>query len=333
MNWPMSQQLDIDNDPFLVLLTDALRAGPGSPQWHEAVAKLKTSAAPVDEYQLLIEARQALESGKDYRSVRAGPGFTRKLLNDINQQKPPGISGRRIPVASVVALIAVAVIVIVGAALVYELYPRTNPSPGPGVKGIEDLAASYFPNIVLSSTFEMGIPTAWRTIGSLPLECRDGLRAGAADVQPGNYVGGGIVSIDPFSAEQPFSALVTIRTEKPQDTLIPQVFITNNPDFSTDRAVSSGVELVWQLKSGQQQVVLGGDIKQRTPLPAHNPTLSVRLVVNHDLAVLECNGQPIWAGPNALGDKPRYLGVRFLRTAGAPSGPITIQSIRVQKPT
>lgn len=328
----MSQQLDIDNDPFLMLLTDALRAGPGSPQWHEAVATLKTSAAPVDEYQLLIEARQALESGKDYRSVRAGPGFTRKLLNDIEQQKPPGISARRIPVASVVALIAVAVIVTVAAALVYELYPRTNPSPSPGVKGIEDLAASYFPNTVLSSTFEMGIPTAWRTIGSLPLECRDGLRPGAADVQDGNYVGGGIVSIDPFSAEQPFSALVTIRIEKPQDTLIPQVFITNNPDFSSDRAVSSGVELVWQLKSGQQQVVLGGDIKHQAPL-AHSSTLSVRLVVNRELAVLECNGQRIWAGPNAFDDKPRYLGVRFLRTAGAPSGQIMVQSIRVQKPT
>lgn len=329
----MSQQLDIDNDPFLVLLTDALRAGPGSPQWHDAVAQLKTSAAPVDEYQLLIEARQALESGKDYRSVQAGPGFTRKLLSDIEQQTPSSVRARRLPLASLTALLAGAVFVIVAAVLVFELYPRTNPSPSPGVKGIEELASSYFPNTVLSSTFEMGIPTAWRTIGSLPLESRDGLRAAAVDVQPGSYVGGGIVSIDSFSADQPFSALVTIRIEKPQDTLIPQVFVTNSSDFSNDRAVSSGVELVWQLKGGQQQAVLGGDIKRQAALPAHTARFSVRLVVNHDLAVIECNGQRLWAGPNAFGDKPRYLGVRFLRTAGAPSGEVIVQSIRVQKPS
>jgi len=329
----MSQQLDIENDPFLVLLTDALRAGPGSPQWHEAVAKLKTSAEPVDEYQLLIEARQALESGKDYRSVRAGPGFTRKLLNDIERQKPSGVRARGIPVASLTALLAGAVIVIVAAILVFELYPRTNPTPSPGAKGIEDLASTYFPDTVLSSTFEMGIPSAWRTLGGLPLECRDGLRAAAADVQPGNYVGGGVVSIDSFSADQPFSALVTIRIGKPEETLIPQVFVTNSSDFSSDRAVSSGIELVWQLKGGQQQAVSGGDIKSHASLPAHSPTLSVRLVVNHDLAVMECNGHRLWAGPNAFGDKPRYLGVRFLRTAGTASGQITVQSIRVQKPS
>ena len=62
------------NDPFLTLLTDALRAGPGSPEWHQAVSQLKVSGENVDEYKLLIEAREALESGRDYRSVRAGAG-------------------------------------------------------------------------------------------------------------------------------------------------------------------------------------------------------------------------------------------------------------------
>jgi len=328
----MSQQLDIDNDPFLVLLTDALRAGPGSPEWHDAVARLKTSPEPVDEYQLLIEARQALESGKDYGSVRAGPGFTRKVLTEIDQQKHPIVRARQLPLASLVALIAGAVIVIVGAALVYELYPRVSPSPSPGLKGIEDLAAAYFPNTVLSTTFDMGVPAGWRTIGNLPLEARDGLNTGAADVQPGNYVGGGIVSIVPFPAGQPFSALVVVRIDKPDESLIPQVFITNSSDFSSDRAVSWGVELVWQRKGSQQQVVLGGDIKRQAPLPAHNPTLSVRLIVNRELAIVECNGQRLWAGPNAFGDKPRYLGLRFLRTAGTAASHVSIQSIRVQKP-
>ena len=53
----MPQPTEIEKDPFLVLLTDALRAGPGSPEWRDAVATLKTSDERVDEYRLLIEAR------------------------------------------------------------------------------------------------------------------------------------------------------------------------------------------------------------------------------------------------------------------------------------
>ncbi|HWP40803.1 MAG TPA: hypothetical protein VNL70_07745, partial [Tepidisphaeraceae bacterium] len=78
-------ELDFQSDAFLVLLTDALRAGPGSPQWHEAVQQLRQAGAgSADEYRLLVLARQRLESGREYRSVRAGPQFTRRLMAEID---------------------------------------------------------------------------------------------------------------------------------------------------------------------------------------------------------------------------------------------------------
>jgi len=89
-------ETQFDSDQFLKLLTEALRAGPGSPEWHEAVNQLKTSSlADADEYRMLINAREHLESGRDYRSIRAGPEFTRKVMRAIDEeaaQRPSGPS-------------------------------------------------------------------------------------------------------------------------------------------------------------------------------------------------------------------------------------------------
>src|SRR5258708_6505812 len=85
----------IETDPFLQLLTDALRAGPGSPEWHQAVARVKAGeTGPDDEYALLVQARENLASGKEYRQVRPGAGFMRKMMANIeadtaNQKKNP----------------------------------------------------------------------------------------------------------------------------------------------------------------------------------------------------------------------------------------------------
>src|SRR5271163_3651417 len=75
----------INTDPFLQLLTDALRAGPGSPEWHQAVARVKAGeTGQDDEYALLVQARENLASGKEYRQVRAGAGFTRTMMANID---------------------------------------------------------------------------------------------------------------------------------------------------------------------------------------------------------------------------------------------------------
>ena len=63
-----------DKDPLLVLLTEALRAGPGSPAWHQAISTLRADQPEMAEYKMLLTAREHLESGRRYRSVRAGSG-------------------------------------------------------------------------------------------------------------------------------------------------------------------------------------------------------------------------------------------------------------------
>src|SRR4051812_48367275 len=63
----------VETNPLFPLLTDALRAGPGSPEWHQAVAKLRAEGlADSDEYKLLVTVREHLASGRDYKSIRAG---------------------------------------------------------------------------------------------------------------------------------------------------------------------------------------------------------------------------------------------------------------------
>src|SRR5580704_15943114 len=97
----MSATLDFESDQFLKLLTDALRAGPGSPTWHTVVARLRqsepASAAALDsesgQWQALISVRENLESGKSYRSVRAGPGFRRRVMDRIDAEPEPTRSG------------------------------------------------------------------------------------------------------------------------------------------------------------------------------------------------------------------------------------------------
>ena len=67
---------NIETDPFFVQLTDALRAGPGSTQWQEAVASLRQQGLDsADEHRLLIETRENLEAGREYPLRPRRPGL------------------------------------------------------------------------------------------------------------------------------------------------------------------------------------------------------------------------------------------------------------------
>src|SRR5689334_14709572 len=93
-----------ESDPFFQLLTDALRAGPGSSQWGEAVAKLRDGGVEgADEYALILRAREDVELGRDYRKVSAGPEFTRKVLNAVERE---GKRSSDMPTATIVAILA-----------------------------------------------------------------------------------------------------------------------------------------------------------------------------------------------------------------------------------
>src|SRR2546423_13445125 len=110
----MAEVLDAENDEFLKLLAEALRSGPGSPEWHEAVQKLRAGGAgraDADEYRLILQAREDLESGKGYRAVRAGPGFTKKVMEQVEREEIG--KGPRMSSAGVITLLSAAAILAV----------------------------------------------------------------------------------------------------------------------------------------------------------------------------------------------------------------------------
>lgn len=322
---------DVENDPFLMLLTDALRAGPGSPDWREAVAKLKSGGEQVDEYRLLIEAREALESGRDYRSLRAGPGFTRKLLSNLDADQSDA-ARRPFPLAGFIAGVALLVIAVVIGICIHEFSSHGPANPAPR-GNVDELANTYLPNTVLAVDFDSGIPGDWRKIGGLPVDVDKGLVAAKASVPENDFIGGGLVVSDPIPADQTFSVSVSLQVRATGPGLIPQVFVANSPDFSADRATAAQ-ELVWELEGSDQSVVVGGRVERQARLPKQTQSLTVRIVLNKDLAIVEsADGEShrLWSGQHGLGDQPRYVGVRFIRTGGKSDANIIIQSVRIQK--
>src|SRR5258708_1693394 len=119
----MPETVDLQSEQFMTLLTDALRSGPGSPERHQAGELLRASEQNVDEYTLLYKAREHLESGKEFRTVRAGTGFTRKVLEQIEEQaKAPAV-----PTANLIALLAAGAILAVVAVVGFMLLRGSTP--------------------------------------------------------------------------------------------------------------------------------------------------------------------------------------------------------------
>jgi hypothetical protein len=316
-------QIDVETDPFLKLLTDALRAGPGSPQWHEAVAKLRsgeTGAADADasEYQMLLRAREDLASGRRYREVRAGAGFTHRLLTGLEKEQTGG-ARRSFPTATIIALLAGIAVLAVLAFAGWKLMSGGEPNRG----AIDDLAGTYFPN-ESNTLIDKSAPPGWQMVGKLPLEFSGGMRAATGT----DLAGGGIISEAPIPASQSFAFEADLRSPHPSDAIVAQVFISTSDDFSPDRATSSR-ELVWQLVGPDQQVALNGNTEPPAPAPT-SAVLRIRLTMSRDLAVVEANGKRIWAGSHQLGDAPRFPGVRFIRKSAGEGGPV-VQSLKVLK--
>src|SRR5205823_8513462 len=145
----MSQSLDFESDQKLKLLTDALRAGPGSPEWRLAIEELRLSnGQPVeDERQLLLRVREDLASGRAYKEIRPGPNFTRKVIDGIEQEA--NRPRRSPPTATFIALSAALMLVGVVAIVVFLVWPHPPLAPA-----LPDLAHSVFVDTIESASFE-----------------------------------------------------------------------------------------------------------------------------------------------------------------------------------
>ena len=144
----------------LQLLTDALRAGPGTPEWRAAIASVGSTTG--DEYKALYEARERLASGRAYREVRAGAGFTRKLFDGIEHEE--SAAANKPGSANLIAAISALVILGILAIIAYFAISRGQTSAAP------DLSQTYFVTPISQLTFGSDLGTDWSTFGTLSVD-------------------------------------------------------------------------------------------------------------------------------------------------------------------
>ena len=332
----MPRAANIESDPFFELLTDALRAGPGSPQWHQAVQRLRQSGNAIpggDEYRLLCDAREHLESGREYRSVRPGPGFTRRLFTELEGQD---VSAGGVPTANVVATVSALAILGVLALVTVLLIRGSGAKPD---RPQTDLGTLYFPNDAASAAFADDIPAGWRTIGNLTLLTDEGLRPAVMPMEVGDYIGGGVVTESPLPADKPFAVEAVVTIPATAGDYIAEVFVSDSPDFDERRATSPR-EVVWLLEGSSQKVMVAGRNEGRVePVKGSAKPMTVRIVVDGSRALVETRpgeggaageATRLWTGAHGLDpSKPRYTGVRFIRGAGGSTDVASVRSVRV----
>jgi hypothetical protein len=334
---PEMTETQFDSDQFLNLLTEALRAGPGSPQWHEAVTQLKNSTlADADEYRMLINAREHLESGRDYRSIRAGPGFTRKVMQAIDEEsaastKPPSASS-----ASLIALLAaggiIAVIVLLGI-----IFFRSNPPPPPNSS---DLANILFSQTIISTDFSQttAIPPEWRTFALPPTIASRSRGLGAPHVKAASpddkeFRGGGLYATRGLPPTQTFSFEANVRQIRSSEQVVIQLFITDTPIFDDNPKASTPHELTCYILGGLINVAKPDGSIQGTGAKAKDLN-HIRIKLDKQFVIIENEGQTLYSGPHDLSDtKARYPGLRFLtKSSDKPIEDVTVQSLRILKP-
>jgi hypothetical protein len=317
-------------DEFLKLLTDALRAGPGSPAWHDALARLRTEGlADTDEYRLLCTVREHLETGRDYRSIRAGAGFTRKLFDavEIEASRP----ARRISTATLIAMaggaVLVTVVVIVGMLLLG--------GSGTSRDVPDSLRRAVMAQEILASDFASA-DARWREFGSLPVKPQGGLRAAIArDLRATEYHGGGLITANSIAPGQMFEASAQIHVERPTENLLVQLFVTDDPSFPKDpQAANPKHELVCWIQAGQVKVGLPDDsVRTIQDRIRDNARAQLRLRMDKQFVIVEGDGKEIYAGRHGLAeDRPRFVGLRFQAKAYERTEAIAVQSVRILKP-
>ena len=320
-------ELDFDSAQ-LQLVTEALRAGPGTPPWREALATIEATAG-ADEYRVLYTARERLASGRSYRELYAGQGFTRKVFDAIEQEESAAPAA--LPSANLIAALSALVILGILAIVAWFVIPRD------ATEGPQELSETYFVNTRAASRFESELGMEWAAFGPLPVIAQDGLRPAPANGQTSGkgFRGGGVIYERTFSPTEPVAIEASIRHSRASDDLVVQVFVADDRNFSNDTATSPH-ELVWSLRGSEASVVLPDGSVESPGLKVRagsNATVDVRMAVNKTEAVVEMNGRRLWSGRNLLdASRPRVVGVRFLARSSEEKGRAFVESVRVLVP-
>jgi hypothetical protein len=298
-------------------------------------------AAARDEHALLYAVREHLASGRAYREVRPGAEFSRRLWGAIEDEQAARKSAS-VPTANLVAMLSAAAIVAVVAMAAYFLTRGAGePPPAPAT----DLSRILFVDTAAEATFNGPPGTEWRTVGSLPLAATRGAMRPAPTTAPvapttgsaEGYVGGALVWDRPIGPADAVSVEAVLRLPKAGDDVTAQLFVTDDATFSDDRATTSS-ELVVLVRDGEARVVLpSGRVAGETlTLRQGQAAVRVRLMFDANSAAVDAGNRRLFAGEHGLGgDRPRYLGVRFLTRTGAAMDPKDapgLDSIRVMVP-
>jgi hypothetical protein len=318
-------EVDLESDEFLTLLIEALRAGPGSPAWHEAIGRLRSGGIEhADEYRLLVRAREHLESGKSYRSLRAGPGFTQKLMTSIEAESAR--APRTPPTTTTVAIISAGLMLGVLLVIGYLLWTSSDKPP------VTPDGNVLLVNTVTEATFDNALPSDWRIIGRLPIEfTRSAMRHKLGTENPAS--GGGVTWTQAIAPDEPFAVIASVRAYRPEQDLIAQVFVSDQPEFSDENGTTAH-ELVWLLQGEQMQVILpsGRVVAQSDLASGQRGSMTISITIDRDQACVDFGSkrERIWAGENGLDStKPRFVGVRFLARSKDAGDQVVFQSVRV----
>lgn len=272
-----------ESDPLFQLLTDALRAGPGSPQWADALAKLRDGGVQgADEYKLILRAREDIELGRDYRKVSAGPGFTRKVLEGIERE---GMRRTALPTATIVAILAGLVILGV-IATVIVIMSRGGGGGGSGAEAaVEKLEGASLPVSVAS--------------GSMP-------GAFTGFIAKGDDAGGEVTTTTDIDAETAASVECEFVVPPVGGARTIQVFVRQ-----TDKPFQ---EIGCDYSDGRVSVTAPGARSEVATMGTPGATLKIGIRFDLDTAIIEAGGRRLFAGPHGMHATPRRAGIRF-RTA------------------
>lgn len=317
--------MDIHSEQFEELLGEALRAGPGTPAWRQAVETLQAAGQEGEEMAMLCRAREDLAAGREYRSVRAGPGFTRKLMTRLERENP---TQWQLPTANIVTIVAIAIIVLAVGGAAWMVFKPAPSRPG---STTVDLQETFFVNALVNESFGSPDPRGFARLGLLPVVCDGGMKVEVRSRAGDQHVGGGYYYATGLEPEKAYAAESVIAVERPDTELVTQVFISDRPEFAAGTGLSQH-ELVCLVEGGKLRVMLpDGKSAAEVALPEREATIRMRF--DQGSAVVELGGKTIWSGRHLLsGDAPRYVGVRHLTLGGDKSTGVVVKSLRVMTP-
>jgi hypothetical protein len=313
------------------LLTDALRAGPDSQQWLEATQRLRADPN-ADEYKLLLEARQRLESGKAYRTVRGSRQLAETVMAAVAAES--AAIPRRLTARTLVRIAALAAVIIitVAGAVIWLMLGDSGLRPQQTVF----IPRSAVPHMVTPAgfqSFENVMPAGWSMIGTLRVKADHGLHLAKGPKQLDQF--GGLIWQDPLAASRPFKLEARIRYLGAAG-VAPEVFLTDQAAIDDEKPIDPSHEFVWTVMNDRPSVRRADESLAsagQSIAAGVLASLEVEIKVNGSSAVVDTERSGVcshWSGVHLLaGDKPWRLGVRFVVHGERHDDCVTVDAVRL----